>query len=160
VSKASVSIAGDLGQELPVGALQRDSASFTVHERQTYRDPHRRERVGGSLGPLDEDDRVFEVRLQIAPFGRRKALETEEIEVRDIRISRIAVADREGRARHRDVDPERAAGAADERRLAGAELAGDGDDVAQAKPAREPRGDLLGLRRARGVELDAQKRPS
>ena len=42
----------------------------------------------------------------------------------------VAVADREGRARHRLRHAERAAGAADERRLPGAELAGDGHDVA------------------------------
>ena len=46
----------------------------------------------------------------------------------------VAVADREGRARDRALDAERAAGAADERRLAGAELARDRDDVAGAEP--------------------------
>ena len=75
------------------------------------------------LGPFDEADRVDEVQLEVPPFRRRKALETEEIQVRDVRVSRVTVADGEGRARHGDFDAERAAGAADEGRLAAAELA-------------------------------------
>ena len=64
--------------------------------------------------------------------------EAVEVEVRDRRRRLVAVPDREGRARDRLGDAERPRGAADERRLAGAELAGDGDDV--ARPRASPRG--------------------
>src|SRR5205823_3271039 len=79
------------------------------------------------LGPLDEDDRAVEVRLEVAPLGRRDALEPEEVEVRDENAALVAVPDRVRRARNRPLDAEPPAGAADEGRLAGAELAGDGD---------------------------------
>ena len=49
------------------------------------------------------------------------------------------------------VDPERAAGAADERRLAGAELALDQHDIAGRKSRRELRGERLGLRWVAGL---------
>src|SRR5439155_9052301 len=101
-----------------------------VHVRQTYRDPHRWERAGRRLGPLDEADRVLEVRLEIAPLGRGEPLEPEEVEVRDVGVAGVAVADGEGRARDRRCDAERPACAADEGRLAAAELARDRDDVA------------------------------
>jgi hypothetical protein len=84
-------------------------------------------------------------------------VETVEIEVGDIRAARIAVADREGRARHGNLDPERTARAAHEGRLPGAELARDGDDVAEAEMPREAGGDGLGLLRRPGFD---QKRPS
>jgi hypothetical protein len=125
--------------------------------RQTYLDAHGREGSGRCLRPLDEADRVLEVRLEIAPLGRRKTLKAIEIEVGDIRPARIAVADREGRARHRALDPERPARAAHESRLPGAELARDGDDVAEAELPREAGGDGLGLVGGRGFD---QKRPS
>src|SRR5919201_6996941 len=85
VSNASVSIAGHVGQQLPVGALQLDRPSFAVHVRQTYRDPWLRESARRRLRPFDEADRVQEVRLQVPPLRRRKTLETEEVVVRDIR---------------------------------------------------------------------------
>ena len=79
-------------------------------------------RAGGSaaepgLRPLDEHDRVVEVRLEVAPLGRGQAAEAVEVEVGHVRVPRVAVADRERRARDRRGDAERAAGAADERRL-------------------------------------------
>jgi hypothetical protein len=77
--------------------------------------------------------------------------------MRDVDIAAVAVADCERRARDRPGHAEGAAGAADERRLARAELAGDGDDVARAQLGRELRGELLGL--CRGVAL-RQKSPS
>ena len=80
--------------------------------------------------------------------------------MRDVRVAGVAVADGEGRARDRDGDAERVAGAADEGGLSAAEIARDGDDVADAQTAREAARDLLGLRGARRVELDAQNRPS
>ncbi len=36
------------------------------------------------LGPLDEDDGVLEVGLEVAPLRRREPAEAEEIEVRDV----------------------------------------------------------------------------
>src|SRR5215210_3173253 len=104
-----------------------------VHVRQTYLDPDRRQRAGRRLGPLDEADRVLEVRLEVAPFGGREAAEAEEVEVGNVRLGGIAVADGERRARDGARDAERAAGAADERRLAAAELAGDRYDVSRAQ---------------------------
>src|SRR4051812_32390035 len=104
-----------------------------VHVRQTYRDPHRWERAGRRLGPFDEADRVLEVGLEIAPLGRGEALEAEEVEVRDIGVALVPVADREGRARDRAGDPERPARSPDEGRLAAPELARDGDDVSFRK---------------------------
>src|SRR5439155_5656264 len=109
-----------------------------VHVRQTYLHARGRKRAGRRLGPLDEADRVFEVRLEVAPLRRRDAPEAEEIEVRDVRIARVAVADGEGRARHVRSDAELAAGAADEGGLAAAELARDHDDVAGRELTREP----------------------
>src|SRR5919205_303202 len=132
-----------------------------IHVGQTYLDARGRERAGRGLGPLDEADRVFEVGLEVAPLGRGEALEPVEVEVRDVdRRGRVAVADRERRARDWDGDPERPAGAADEGRLAAAELAADGDDVAGPKLARERGGNRLGLRRRGGGQLHAQNRPS
>ena len=111
---------------------------------QPDRDAHGRQRARRRLRPLDEHERVLEVGLEIAPFGRRDRLEAIEIEVRDGDAALVAVADRERRARDRIGDPEGPAGAADEGRLPGAELAGDGDDVAGAQLAREPRRRRLG----------------
>src|SRR5438874_1547493 len=150
VSKASVSIAGDIRQQLPVVALELDRPVFSVHVRQTYSDADGGECVGGGLGPFDEADRILEVRLQIPPLGRRKALETKEIEVRGVGVSRVAVTNGKGRAGDGSLDSQRPAGAADEGRLAGAELARDGDHVANPQHAGEPRGDRLCLRRRSG----------
>src|SRR6058998_1692363 len=98
--------------------------------RQTYLDTRRREGIGRSLGPLDEADRVLEVGLEVAPLGGGEALEAVEVEVRHVhRLGRVAVADRERRARNRNRHAERAAGAADEGCLAAAELARDRDHV-------------------------------
>src|SRR4029453_7214967 len=57
------------------------------------------------------------------------------------------MADGESGARHVSVDAEGAAGAADERRLARAEIARDGDDVARLELRRPLCGDALGLLR-------------
>jgi hypothetical protein len=67
------------------------------------------------------------------------------------------MADGVRRARDRPFDAERAGGATDERRLAGAELAGDRHDVARAQVGGEPGSELLGF--FGRVCLD-QKRPS
>src|SRR4029079_11551526 len=118
-------------------AFERDKSMRRVHVGQTYLDAHRRQRTGRGLGPFDEADRVLEVRLEVAPLGGGEALKAEEIEVRDVRIAGVAVTDREGRARHAGGHAERAAGAADERGLAAAELARDRDDVSGNEVARE-----------------------
>src|SRR3954453_13752617 len=93
---------------------------------QPHADARRRKRALTRLRPLDERDRVVEVRLEIAPLGGGEALEAVEGEGgEDEGSGCVAVTDREGRARHRIGHAERAAGAADEGRLARAELAGD-----------------------------------
>jgi hypothetical protein len=77
--------------------------------------------------------------------------------VRDVDASVVAMADRESRTGHRAFNPQRPAGTADERRLPGAELARDRDDVPGLQLPGQTSRDLLGLfRRAR---LD-QNRPS
>src|SRR5439155_14813240 len=109
-----------------------------VHVGQTYRDAHGRQRAGRRLWPLDEADRVHEVRLEIAPLRRRKALEAKEVEVGDVGVGGIAMADGEGRARHERRHAESPAGPAYEGRLAAPELARHGHDVARPELAREP----------------------
>src|SRR5581483_11696927 len=77
--------------------------------------------------------------LEISPLRRRHALETIEVEVRDLDgRAVVAVADRVRGARHVLAHAERGARTADERRLAAPELAGDRDDVADL----EARGEL------------------
>ena len=73
--------------------------------------------------------------------------EAVEVEVRHRRRPVVEVADRERRARHRLLDPERPAGAAHERRLARAELAPEQDDVTGPKQAGERAAERLGLGR-------------
>ena len=103
-------------------------------------------------------------RQQIRVLGV-KTRETVEVEVRHEEpwAGRVPVAERERRARHRRVAAERARRAADERRFAGAELAGQEDDVAVAQFAGEGGPDRLGRRCAGGLEqarLSAQNNPS
>ena len=99
----------------------------------------------GPLGPLDEHDRTVEVGLDRSPVGLGHAGKAIEIEVRDRHAPLVAMPDRVGRARHGLRDAERPAGAADERRLAAAELAGDEDDVARLEARGDARGERLGL---------------
>ena len=60
-----------------------------------------RQRVSPGLGPLDEHHRAVEIRLQIAPLRGREPAEAIEVEVRDVHDARVAVPDRERRARDR-----------------------------------------------------------
>jgi hypothetical protein len=122
-----------------------------------HSDASRRQNSLPCLGPLDEDDRVVEVRLEIAPLRRRHVSEAKEVEVRHVDSALVPVADGVRRARDWTFDAERAGGAADERGLAGAELARNRHDVARAEVGGEPGSELLGL--FGRVCLD-QKRPS
>ena len=71
------------------------------------------------------------------PLRGGDALEAVEVEVRDLdRGAVVAVADRVRRARDVLAHAERRARAAHERRLAGAELARDGHDVARRRAAQ------------------------
>ena len=137
--------------------LNRDKprATFAVLESDAH--ARRRQDAGAGLGPLDEHDRVVEVRLEVPPLRRRDVAKAEEVEVRDVDAAVIAVTDREGRARDRLRHTERAARAPHESRLAGTELARDGDDVTGPQVGNEARRELLGL--CRRVSL-AQNRPS
>jgi hypothetical protein len=114
-------------------------------------DARRRKHVRASLGPLDEDDRVLEIGLQVAPLRRGEADEAVEVEVRD---AVVTVADGERRAGDRLCDAERAARSPDERRLARAELARDRDDVSDAQRRGEPGRDRLRFLRCRRLDLD------
>ena len=105
-----------------------------------------RQRMRTGLWPFDEHDRVVEVRLEIPPLRGGDVAKAEEVEVRDVHTPVVAVADGEGGARDRLRDAERPGPASDEGRLAGAELAGDGDHVADAEVCGELGGEPLGLR--------------
>src|SRR5204862_6025217 len=103
VSNARTSTAEDAFQQGLVGSLEVDHPTrLSVGEPCPH--PHRREVVAGRLGPLDEDDGAVEVGLEVAPLGRRDALEAEEVEVRDRDAAFIAVADRVRRARDGPLD--------------------------------------------------------
>src|SRR5205085_9605626 len=135
VSNARTSTAENAFQQGFLGSLEVDHPTrLSVGEPRPH--PHRRKVVARRLRPLHEDDGAVEVRLEITPLGRRDALEAEEVEVRDGDPALVAMADRVRRARDRPADAEAPAGAADEGRLAGAELARDGDDVARAQLGR------------------------
>src|SRR3954468_2132211 len=82
--------------------------------------------------PLDEGDPL---RAQVVVEQGRvlvlEDLQSVEVEVGDRQAAtRVALTDREGGRGDGAGDPEGAAGAADQRRLAGAEVAGEEDDVA------------------------------
>ena len=88
--------------------------------------------------PLDEGDAVgAEVVVEQGRVLALEALQPVEVEVGDRQAAAaVALADREGRRGDRLLDPERPAGAADQRRLAGPDLAADDDDVARRAAAR------------------------
>src|SRR4051794_31228050 len=114
VSKAK--IVGTVDAHLPMGFVD-------VGERNLR--TRRRKPPAPVLGPFDERDRPVEVRLEICPLLGIDRGDAVEVEVRDGYGGVVAVADREGRAGDGLAHPERPRGAADERRLAGAQLAGD-----------------------------------
>ncbi len=123
---------------------------------QTHREARGGQDALPRLRPLDERDRPVEVRLEISPLRRRDALEAVEVEVGDLdAVAVVPMADRVGRARHALAYSERAARAADEGRLPGAELPGDGDDVAQREPPRELGRERLRLLRRMALLLHA-----
>src|SRR5213078_4318718 len=115
----------------PASALvDLDHPSAAPSMPQTHGVARRRENALPRLGPLNERDRLVEVRLEVAPLGRGDAFEAVEVEVGHLPAVRVvAVPDRVRRARHPLPDPEGRAGAAHEGRLPAAELAGDRDDV-------------------------------
>ncbi len=84
---------------------------------QTDPDSYRRKRLPRSLRPLDEADRAVEIWLEISPFGRRNGLEAVEVEMRHVHSSTVPMPDRESGARDGPLHAERAARAANERRL-------------------------------------------
>ena len=123
---------------------------------QTHRVARRGQDALARLRPLDERDRPLEVRLEVSPLRGRDALEAVEVEVRDLdAVAVVAVADRVRGARDALAYAERAARAADERRLAGAELARDRDDVAGRQSPRELRRERLRLLRRVALLLHA-----
>jgi hypothetical protein len=99
-----------------------------------------------AFGPFDETDAARpDVRREEIRILAVQARETVQVEVRDEqRAGRVAVAERKRRARDRYLGAKRPCCAADQRRLAGAELASQEDDVAVAELARERRPDVLG----------------
>src|SRR5438128_1213516 len=126
--------------------LDRDLPPFAVSMTKADGVARRRQNAGARLGPLDERDRVLEVRLEVAPLGRGYPLEPVEVEMRHLAAGAVvAMPDRVGRARHALAHAERRTGAAHERRLAAAELARHRNDVAGGEPYCELRRQGLGL---------------
>src|SRR5256712_9830688 len=97
VSKARISIAPNRDKSTPFSAVL-----------EVYLDACRRQDAGAGFGPLDEHDRVVEVRLQVAPLRRGHTAEAEQVEMRHVDAPSIAMADREGEAPDRALNPERA----------------------------------------------------
>src|SRR3954471_684903 len=98
-------------------------------------------------GPLDEGDPVG---AQVVVEQRRvlvlKALQAVEVEVGDRQPpAHVALADREGGRGDGAGDSEGAAGAADQGRLAGAELAREEDDVARPQALGDTGAERFGL---------------
>src|SRR5689334_6663976 len=102
---------------------------------------------GGDVGPLDEGDpgRV-EVVVEQRRFLFVEAAEAVEVEVGDGKAAAlVALADREGGRGDRAGDAKRMAGATDQGRLAGAELAAEDDHVAGTKAIDEAGAKRFGL---------------
>ena len=137
--------------------LNRDKPDVAAAVLESHGRPRGRENAGTGLGPLDEDDRVLEIRLQVPPLRRRDVAEAEEIEVRDVDAPPVPVTDRESGAGDRARHTAGTARTADKGRLPRAELPRDRDDVPRRQPVRELRRELFGL--FRRVRL-GQKRPS
>ena len=105
------------------------------------------EAPGRRAGPLDEGDRL---RAHVVLENRRvfalQRFQPVEVEMGD-GDSRAAVdlADREGRRCDRIGDPQGPAGAADQRRLAGPQVARDDDDGTRAEPGGDLGPDRFGF---------------
>ena len=147
---------GQLQCRTPGSARARSSSSVPsaastviAARRVDVLEQERRARAAGrrqtGVGPLDEGDGVVEVGLEVAPLRRAEPDEPVEVEMSDRCRAPIQMADRERRARHRSLDPERPAGTAHERRLACAELAPEEHDVAGPEERREQAAERLGL---------------
>src|SRR5262249_42405419 len=133
-----------------VATLDRDPAMGLVDVLQGDGGAHRFEPAARMLRPLHERNRAIEVRLQVAPLPRARLRQPVQVEMGARHAGLVAMADRVSRARDRLVDSERAAGAANERRLAGAERSRDRDHVPGPKALREPRAERLRLLRRTG----------
>src|SRR5215218_3268083 len=152
VSSASISTAEGVFERRVV-RLQADQPTCARSVPKMHGRTRRWERARARLRPFDEDDRVLEVRLEIAPLLRRERVKPVQVEVRDVQAAVVAAADRERRARHRPVDAERAARTPDEGRLAGAELPGNRNDVARLQRRGEGCRETLGFLRRRRFDL-------
>ena len=146
VSKARISIAAN--RDKPV-------SFFAILELDL--DARRRQNAGSRFRPLDEDDRVVEVGLEVPPLRRRHAAKAKEVEVGHVDAALVPMTDGVRGACDCSFDAERTARTTDERRLARSELARDRHDVAGAQIRSEARSDLLRL--FRRASLD-QKSPS
>lgn len=120
---------------------------------QTNDEARARKPTASGFRPLDETDRVLEVRLEITPLSRGDGFKPVQVEVRDVSVASVAMPDCECRARHRHVHTEGPARTPDEGRLSGAELPGDGYDIARSQHARDPGADSLRLLGGGGGQL-------
>src|SRR4029079_13343236 len=105
-----------------VSTVALDQAPVLAGMSQQDMKSRRGQRVAGSLRPLDEADRSVEIRLEIAPLGRRDALESIEVEMRDIYASTVPMTNREGGAGNGPGHAQSAACPSHERRVLGAQL--------------------------------------
>src|SRR5581483_7754865 len=89
------------------------------------------QRRGGDLAPLDQRDAVLELLLDPETVDLLHALQSVDVDVAE-RDAALVVLPHQGERRADDgpLDPEAAADALGQRRLAGAEFAGEDDDVA------------------------------
>src|SRR5262245_47875773 len=90
--------------------------------------------------PLDEGNGLgVEVVVQQRRILALEPTEPVEVEVGDRQPPAVALTDREGGRGDRPLDSKRPAGAADQGRLPGPEIAAEEDDVAGAEPGGDPR---------------------
>src|SRR2546421_11632416 len=108
VSKARMSIVPNRDKPQP----------FFVAVLELHLDARLRQDALSRLWPLDEDDRVLEVRLEVPPPRRRNAAKAKEGEMRHVDPPLVPVADGVRGAGDRSFDAESPSGTSDERRRA------------------------------------------
>lgn len=104
--------------------------------------------------PLDEDERVLEIRLQFGPVRLGDDAEAIEIEMRNGHRPRVPMSNRERWARNGRSNAERAAGPTDKCRLPAAQFAGDSHEITHADMLCHFGGDSFGLVGGSRLEFD------
>src|SRR5581483_2991605 len=97
---------------------------------EAHLEPVRRQRAAGHLAPFDQRDALLELLLDAELVELLDPLEPVDVDVAEADAPLVLPDERERRAHHRAVDVEPAPDALGQRRLAGAEFAGEHHDVA------------------------------